>query len=107
MQPLTHSTPFLTSITVKPDCVDEYMKLAKETDSAVEASEPGMLHHTFDNDVSGGPTQFVWSEVYANDAAFMAHISNPPVGEHLTKHAELATHFEDEFFERVWVCVCV
>ena len=63
-----------------------------------------MLHHTWDNDVTGGPTQFVWSEVYANDAAFMAHISNPPVGEDLAKHAELATHFEVEFFVSVYAC---
>ena len=57
MQPLTHSTPFLTSITVKPDCVDEYMKLAKETDSAVEATEPGKVapsHANLVRDLSHG-----------------------------------------------------
>ena len=28
----------------------EYLELAAKTDAAVEASEPDMLHHTFDQD---------------------------------------------------------
>lgn len=35
-------------ITVKEDKVSEYLELADKTDKAVEAVEPGMLHHTFD-----------------------------------------------------------
>ena len=43
-------TPFilLAKITVKEDKVSEYLELADKTDKAVEAVEPGMLHHTFD-----------------------------------------------------------
>ena len=46
------STPFIliARIKVKPGKVQEYLELATKTDSAVQASEPGMLHHTFDQD---------------------------------------------------------
>ena len=45
-------TPFilLARIQVKPDKVQEYLLLAAKTDKAVEDSEPGMIHHTFDQD---------------------------------------------------------
>ena len=56
------STPFLllARIHVKPGCVDAYLELARATDAAVQASEPGMLHHTFDQDPED-PQAFVWS----------------------------------------------
>ena len=40
------STPFmlLARIHVKPGCVDQYLELARVTDEAVQASEPGMIH---------------------------------------------------------------
>ena len=65
------TTPFmlLARIHVKPGCVDAYLELARATDAAVLASEPGMIHHTFDQDPDD-PQAFVWSEVYANDKAF-------------------------------------
>ena len=40
------------------------------TDKAVEADEPGMLHHTFDQDPDDSLC-FVWSEVYKNDDALL------------------------------------
>tara|TARA_B100000886_G_scaffold83524_1_gene54455 strand:- start:260 stop:442 length:183 start_codon:yes stop_codon:yes gene_type:complete len=45
-------TPFilLEKITVKEDKVYEYLELADKTDKAVEAIEPEILHHTFDQD---------------------------------------------------------
>tara|TARA_B100000614_G_scaffold148954_1_gene132188 strand:- start:331 stop:630 length:300 start_codon:yes stop_codon:yes gene_type:complete len=57
-------TPFilLARIQVKPDEVQEYFLLAPKTDKAVEYSEPGMLHHSFDQDPDN-PHRFVWSEV--------------------------------------------
>jgi len=61
---------------------------------------PGMLHHTFDQDPDD-PQAFVWSEVYANDAAFSAHVSNPPVQEYLQKHAELGDGFSVEVYGTV------
>ncbi|QNI53892.1 putative antibiotic biosynthesis monooxygenase domain protein [Synechococcus sp. BIOS-E4-1] len=80
--------------------MDDYLKLAEATDAAVQASEPGMLHHTFDQDPDD-PLAFVWSEVYANDAAFAVHVSNPTVQEYLQKHAELGDGFSVEVYGTV------
>ena len=95
-------TPFilLARIQVKPDKVEEYLELAAKTDAAVEASEPGMLHHTFDQDPEN-QLCFVWSEVYKNDDAFLAHLENPPVGEYLQGHAELGDNFTVEVYGTV------
>ena len=90
----------LARIHVKPGCVDRYLELARVTDAAVQASEPGMMHHTFDQDPED-PQAFVWSEVYANDQAFAAHVSNPPVQEYLQKHAELGDGFSIEVYGTV------
>merc|ERR1719230_55631 len=83
-------TPFLliARATVKPGQADAYLAAAKEVDDAVNETEPGMLHHTFDQDPND-PNTFVWSEVYENDAAFPAHLANSSVGVYLGKHAEL------------------
>ena len=96
------STPFmlLARIHVKPGCVDQYLELARETDMAVQSSEPGMLHHTFDQDPED-PQAFVWSEVYANDEAFAAHVSNPPVQDYLQQHAQLGDGFSIEVYGTV------
>ena len=96
------TTPFmlLARIHVKPGCVDAYLELAKATDAAVQASESGMIHHTFDQDPDD-PQAFVWSELYANDEAFAAHVSNPPVQEYLQKHAELGDGFSIEVYGTV------
>ena len=95
------STPFmlLARIHVKPGCVDDYLKLAEATDAAVQASEPGMLHHTFDQDPDD-PQAFVWSEVYANDAAFAAHVSNPPVQDSAN---EIFSFFLISFFTKDFI----
>ena len=102
MAAFDQSTPFmlLARIHVKPGCVDQYLELARKTDAAVESSEPGMLHHTFDQDPEN-PQAFVWSEVYANDDAFAAHVANPPVQEYLRKHAELGDGFGIEVYGTV------
>ena len=102
MASFDHSTPFilLARIQVKQGCVDEYLELARLTDSAVQQSEPGMIHHTFDQDPSD-PQAFVWSELYANDAAFKDHVSNAPVQEYLQKHAELGDGFSIEVYGTV------
>ena len=102
MATFDQSTPFLllARIHVKADCLDQYLELARTTDVAVQSSEPGMLHHTFDQDPED-PQAFVWSEVYANDEAFAAHVSNPPVQEYLQKHAELGDGFSIEVYGTV------
>ena len=83
-------TPFMliTRLKVKEGKVNEYFEIADKTDKAVEASEPGMLHHTFDQDPED-PLSFVWSEVFKNDDAFLAHLVNTPVGAYLEVHAVL------------------
>ena len=73
---------------VKEGKINEYFEIADKTDKAVEASEPGMLHHTFDQDPED-PLSFVWSEVFKNDDAFLAHLVNPPVGAYLEAPAGL------------------
>ena len=72
MAAFDQSTPFLllARIHVKPGCVDQYLEIAQAADAAVKASEPGMIHHPFDRDPED-PQAFVWSEVYANDDAFV------------------------------------
>ena len=96
------STPFIliARIQVKPGRVQEYLELATKTDAAVEASESGMLHHTFDQDPEN-PLRFTWSEVYKNDDAFLAHLANPPVGEYLQGHAQLGDGFTVEVYGTV------
>ncbi len=83
-------TPFmlLAKLKVKEDKVEEYLEIADKTDKAVEADEPGMLHHTFDQDPDD-PLRFVWSEVYKNDDALLAHLANPALGVYLEAHAGL------------------
>ena len=41
-------TPFmlLAKLKVKKDKVAEYLEIADKTDKAIEAEEPGILHHT-------------------------------------------------------------
>ena len=96
------STPFLliARIHVKAGMVEEYLQLAAKTDAAVQSTEPGMIHHTFDQDPDD-PLAFVWSEVYANDSALLAHLANPPVSEYLEKHAQLADGFSVEVYGTV------
>ena len=99
MSGFNSNTPsmLLARIHVKPGCVEDYLELTRATDAAVETSEPGMLRHTFDQDPDD-PQAFVWSEVYANDAAFEAHVTSPPVQEYPQKHAELSDGFSDEVY---------
>ena len=78
----------------------EHPKLADKTDKAVEAVEPGMLHHTFDQDPEN-PLIFVWSEAYKNDEAFIAHLANPAIGEYLKEHPILADDFTVEVYGTV------
>ena len=84
----------------KEDKVSEYLELADKTDKAVEAAEPGMLHHTFDQDPEN-PLIFVWSEAYKNDEAFIAHLANPAISEYLQEHPKLADDFTVEVYGTV------
>ena len=61
---------YINKITVKEDKVSEFFpELADKTDKAVEAIEPGMLHHTFDQDPEN-PSFCMVLIAYKNDEAF-------------------------------------
>ena len=96
------SNPFIliARIRVKEGKIEEYLKIAKEADNAVNASEPDMLIHTFDQD----PTdrlEFTWSEVYRNSEAMVHHLNNPPVQDYVKKHDEIADKFEIEVYGNI------
>ncbi|MFL2727146.1 MAG: putative quinol monooxygenase [Gammaproteobacteria bacterium] len=96
---MSGKNPFLliARIGVKENMVEEYLAIAEEVDDAVQESEPGMLFHNFDKDPDD-PLGFVWSEVYTNSQALIAHINNPPVQAYVKKHDELADIFEIEVY---------
>jgi len=96
---MTGTNPFLliARIGVKENMIEEYLAIAEEVDNAVQESEPGMLFHNFDKDPDD-PLGFVWSEVYTDSNALIAHINNPPVQAYVEKHDELADTFEIEVY---------
>ena len=96
---MTGKNPFLliARIGVKENMIQEYLAIAEEVDNAVQESEPGMLFHNFDKDPDD-PLGFVWSEVYTDSDALIAHINNPPVQAYVEKHDELADTFEIEVY---------
>ena len=96
---MTGTNPFLliARIGVKENMIEEYLAIAEEVDNAVQESEPGMLFHNFDKDPDD-PLGFVWSEVYTDSDALIAHINNPPVQAYVEKHDELADTFEIEVY---------
>ena len=96
---MTGRNPFLliARIGVKENMIEEYLAIAGEVDNAVQESEPGMLFHNFDKDPDD-PLGFVWSEVYTDSDALIAHINNPPVQAYVEKHDELADTFEIEVY---------
>ena len=88
----------LAKLKFKEDKIPECLEIADKTDKVVEVDEPGILHHTFDQDPDD-TLSFVWSEVYENDDALLAHLANPAVGVYLEVHAEQGTDFSAEFSE--------
>ena len=96
------SNPFIliARIRVKEGKVEEYFKIAKEADDAVNVSEPDMLIHTFDQDPTD-PLEFTWSEVYRNSEAMVHHLNNPPVQDYVKKHNEIADKFEIEVYGNI------
>ena len=96
------TNPFilLARITVSPGKLDAYLDLAAGVDGEVEASEPGMLFHNFDQD-STDPHKLVWSEVYRQSDDFLFHADNPPVVDYVGKHADLAESFTIEIYGTV------
>ena len=80
-----------------PNTVEEVLRLSEAADKAVKASEPGMLLHTFDQDPSD-PLGFVWTEVYADSAALVVHLENPPLQKYLADVSPLLDSFTVELY---------
>ena len=101
MAAFDQSTPFLllARIHVKPGCVDQYLEIAQAADAAVKASEPGMIHHTFDRDPED-PQAFVWS---GSMPTMMLFVRMCPilVQHYLQQHAELGDGFSVEVYGTV------
>ena len=97
---MSNSFILIARIRVKEGKVEEYLKIAKEADDAVNASEPDMLIHTFDQDPTD-PLEFTWSEVYRTSESMIHHINNPPVVAYVEKHQEIADKFEIEVYGNI------
>jgi len=95
-------TPFvlIARLHALPKEADAVLRLSEAADEAVKASEPEMLLHTFDQDPSD-PLGFVWTEVYANSAALIFHLENPPLQKYLTDVSPLLDSFTVELYGEV------
>jgi autoinducer 2-degrading protein len=95
-------TPFvlIARLHAMPKEADVVLRLSEAADEAVNASEPGMLLHTFDQDPSD-PLGFVWTEVYANSAALIFHLENPPLQKYLADVSPLLDSFTVELYGEV------
>lgn len=83
-----------------PNAAAEVLRLSEAADKAVQASEPGMLLHTFDQDPNDS-LGFVWTEVYANSAALVFHLENPPLQKYLADVSPLLDSFTVELYGEV------
>jgi quinol monooxygenase YgiN len=99
---VTGDKPFvlIARLHALPNASGEVLRLSEAADAAVKASEPGMLLHTFDQDPSD-PLGFVWTEVYANSAALIFHLENPPLQKYLADVSPLLDNFTVELYGEV------
>jgi quinol monooxygenase YgiN len=99
---VTGEKPFvlIARLHALPNASVEVLRLSEAADDAVKASEPGMLLHTFDQDPSD-PLGFVWTEVYANSAALIFHLENPPLQKYLADVSPLLDNFTVELYGEV------
>jgi quinol monooxygenase YgiN len=99
---VTDDKPFvlIARLHALPNASGEVVRLSEAADAAVKASEPGMLLHTFDQDPSD-PLGFVWTEVYANSAALIFHLENPPLQKYLADVSPLLDNFTVELYGEV------
>ena len=67
--------------------LDAFLEFCAGVNKAVEGSETGMLMQTVN--ATDDPLTFTWVNVFQNDAALLAHLTNPAVGEGLAKLPEL------------------
>ena len=100
--PATGDKPFvlIARLHALPNAAEDVLRLSEAADTAVKASEPGMLLHTFDQDPSD-PLGFVWTEVYADSAALVFHLENPPLQKYLADVSPLLDSFTVELYGEV------
>ncbi|MDC6459225.1 antibiotic biosynthesis monooxygenase [Luminiphilus sp.] len=99
---VTGEKPFvlIARLHALPNRAEDVLRLSEAADEAVKTSEPGMLLHTFDQDPSD-PFGFVWTEVYANSAALIFHLNNPPLQKYLADVSPLLDNFTVELYGEV------
>jgi autoinducer 2-degrading protein len=100
--PVAGDKPFvlIARLHALPNASGEVLRLSEAADEAVKASEPGMLLHTFDQDPNDS-LGFVWTEVYANSAALIFHLENPPLQKYLADVSPLLDNFTVELYGEV------
>jgi quinol monooxygenase YgiN len=81
---------------------EEALESAKKMGESVKAEEPGTLAYLVHRSIDD-PSEIVYVEVYADDAAFQAHTQTPHMGELRARFAELydPSVIKLERFERV------
>jgi quinol monooxygenase YgiN len=87
---------------MKPGKEDDAVKMMTKMAETVKANEPGALVYAFHRPQED-PSELVFFEVYADDAAFKTHSSTPHMGEMRSTFAELfdPTTVKLERLERV------
>ena len=83
-----------------PGQADQVVAMSAAVDKKVEAGEPGMLLHTFDQDPAD-PQGFIWTEVYENSEALIFHLNNADLGAYLEAVSPLLDDFTVELYGAV------
>ena len=83
-----------------PGQADQVVAMSAAVDKKVEAGEPGMLLHTFDQDQTD-PQGFIWTEVYENSDALIFHLNNADLGAYLEAVSPLLDEFTVELYGAV------
>jgi quinol monooxygenase YgiN len=99
LETISGNKPFvlIARLHAMEDQAAKVVDLSRHADERVEASEPGMLLHTFDSDPSD-PRGFVWTEVYADSAALIFHLENPDLIAYLEEVSPLLDSFTVELY---------
>jgi quinol monooxygenase YgiN len=75
-------------VKMKPGKEDAALAQFRKMVKSVEANEPGVLVYAFHR-LQDDPSELVFWEAYADDAAFKAHAGTPHMGEMRAAFAEL------------------
>ena len=80
----------LVEVKVKPESLDDFLKLIKDDAVHSEGDEPGCLRFDVLRDTED-PTHFFYYEVYRDEAARLAHRETP----HFTHYAQNVSAYLD------------